>query len=140
MTPKNKPIFKTLAVFCAALFFQGAIAAAQEISNDSLLVDYSNCMTGCLDYEGELGCEVLCGCTVERFKSELDQDQYIALFDQLSQNEVSPENRAFLDETANLCVAEMDRLLAEFGLDSPPDLSALPPPQDEDDAGEGGGE
>lgn len=134
MIKKTFSFLRFPSAFLAVLFFNLGLAGAENIPEESLIVDYTNCMTGCMEYEGKLGCEILCGCTMERFEEALNKEQYIALYDQISQDEVSPENRAFLDETANMCVAEMDRILAEFNLATPPEEISEPP---ED---EGGGE
>jgi len=136
MTQKLSRIFKVLGAFLALGLFNIQTSPAEEISEDNLVVDFANCMTGCLEYEGRFGCEILCGCTVEHFRSTLNEEQYIALYDELSRDEVSPENRAFLDGIANTCVAEMDEILAEYDLATPPEL--LSPPEEEGDE-EGGG-
>ena len=129
-------ISRVLTFFLILLFVSEVHAFAEEIPEEALMVDYTNCMTGCSEFEGPLGCEVLCGCTVERFKVALNEETYNLLQDQLGKDEISPENRAFLDETANLCVAEMDRIMAEFFLDVPEEEDLLLPPPLEDDDGE----
>ena len=134
MTRMTISFIKTLAAFAAVVFLNIGLSSAQNIPEESLIVDYTNCMTGCMDFESKLGCEILCGCTMKRFEEALTEEQYIALYDQISQDEVNPENRAFLDETAQMCVAEMDRLLAEFALDPPPEELITPP--EEEDGGE----
>lgn len=135
MSLKFPLISRVLTLFLILLFVSEVHAFAEEIPEEALMVDYTNCMTGCSEFEGPLGCEILCGCTVERFKVALNEETYNLLQDQLGKNEVSVENRAFLDETAFLCVAEMDELMAEFGLEVPPEGELLLPPP-EDDGGQ----
>lgn len=126
-----------VSAFFAAGFLGPLPASAQDIPEDMLLVDYANCMKNCLESEGQMTCEVLCGCTMSRFRSELDMDSYSALLEEMNRDEISPDNRAFLDETAQMCVAELDRLMGEMGLEEPEKGTALPPPELEDEDGEG---
>lgn len=127
---------RVLTFFLILLFVSEVHAYAAEIPEDNLMIDYANCMTGCVEYEGQLGCEVLCGCTMQRFQDALTEEKYLVLKEEIANNEVSLENRTFLDETANMCVAEMDRILAEFFLDVPDEgAKILPPPEDDDGAG-----
>lgn len=126
---------KIFTFFVILLFTLDVQAFAEEIPEDALMIDYANCMTGCKDFEGQFGCEVLCGCTVERFKTALNEETYALLKDQIAKNEVSEENRDFLDETAFLCVAEMDELKAEYGLEAPPEGDLVLPPPEDDDGG-----
>ncbi len=121
--------------FVVLLFALEAQAFAEDIPEEALIIDYTNCMTGCMEFEGQLACEVLCGCTVERFKTGLNEETYNLLQDELGKGEISLENRIFLDETANICVAEMDQIMAEFMLEIPPEGGKLPPPPEEDDGG-----
>jgi len=119
-----------------AAFFIIPAAQAEEIPEDMLLMDYANCMQGCLAVEGRTACEILCGCSVSRFRSELDMEAYDILSREMIRDEVSPENRAFLNETGEICVAEMDRLLAQFALEAPPEAQLPAPEEDDDEEGE----
>jgi len=118
-----------------AAFFVITAAEAEEIPEDMLLMDYANCMQGCLGVEGRTACEILCGCSVSRFRSELDFKAYDVLTREMMRNEVSPESRAFLDETGEICVAEMDRLMEQFALETPPEDLLPPPLEDAEDEG-----
>lgn len=109
--------------------FYGPAALAGEIPEEMLLMDYANCMQGCLAYEGQTACEILCGCSISRFRSELSPEAYDILAREIIRDEVSPENRAFLDQTGQICVAEMDRIMEQFALEAPPQ-DQLAPPQD----------
>ena len=128
---KNKYSLSNLfrATLLGAVFSFSA-AVAEEIPEDMLVLDYSKCMQGCLNATGQTSCEVLCGCSMSRFRSNLDLAAYNDLFSQMSRDEVSPENRKCLDETATVCVAELDQLI-EDTLPEIPELSELPPPEDE---------
>ena len=130
----QRPLFAAMALLA---FLPVGVLKAQEVPEDELVLAFSNCMTGCSEFEGRFGCEVLCGCTVERFKVELKEEEYLALLDQMNTDTVTPENRAFLDETAFLCVAEMDNLKEQYGIEDPPEPGFLPPPEDDDEDGEG---
>ena len=126
-----KPSISTF--FRAALLgavFSFSSAVAEEIPEDMLVLDYSKCMQGCLTKAGQTSCEVLCGCSVSRFRSNLDLAAYNELLSQMNRDQVTPENRKFLDETALLCVAELD-LLVEESLLEVPALTELPPPEEE---------
>lgn len=134
--PLKLPLFsRVLTCFLILLFTLEVHAFAAEIPEDALVIDYANCMTGCTEYEGQLGCEVLCGCTMQRFQDALTEEKYLVLKEELANNEVSLENRIFLDETANMCVAEMDRIMAEFFLDIPDQGEKILPPPEDDDGG-----
>ncbi len=135
MANKRPILSKVFSFFVILLFVFEAHAFAEDIPEDALMVDFTNCMTGCSDFEGAFGCEILCGCTVERFKVALNEKTYNILQDQIGKGEITPENRAFLDETANICVAEMDRIMAEFFPEIPEEGGRLPPPPEEDDGG-----
>ena len=110
------------AVFLGAVFFV-PIALAEEPPEDLLITDFANCMQGCMDHESQIACEILCGCAMERFRSELDYDGYVTLSEQMGKNEISSESQAFLDETGAICVAELDRLMGEMGLAMPPEAA-----------------
>ena len=112
-------LFRTMLV---GAVFSVSAAAAEEIPEDLLVMDYFRCMEGCLDVSGQTSCEILCGCSMSRFRAELDLETYTALLEQMSSDEVTPENRTFLDETANMCVAELDRLFEESLLDMPEEV------------------
>ena len=106
------------ASFYATLF--SFAAWAQEVSDAMLATDYTECMSNCLEFDGRFQCEILCGCSMDRFQSELDVASYAALSEQMIKDELTPESRAFLDETAVMCVAELDRLMEQMGLVMPP--------------------
>jgi len=107
-----------------AAFFIGPMAVAEEIPEEMLLMDYANCMQGCLEVEGQTACEILCGCSANRFRAELDLDAYNTLMVEMVRDEVSPENRAFLDETGEICVAELDRLMEQYALEEAAETQA----------------
>ena len=127
---RNKKIrLNILRTAIIGAVFYGPAALAGEIPEEMLLMDYANCMQGCLAYEGQTACEILCGCSISRFRSELDPEAYDILTREIIRDEVSPENRAFLDQTGQICVAEMDRIMEQFALEAPPQ-DRLPPPED----------
>ena len=123
-----------------ATVFSVPIVMAEEIPEDMLLMDYTDCMQGCLDQAGNTACEILCGCSVNRFRAELDFEAYDLMIREMLKDEVSSENREFLDETGKICVAEMDRLMTEFALEeglveeAPADETS--PAEEEEDEGE----
>jgi hypothetical protein len=129
MTRNGKIRLNFLRTAIVGAVFYGSAAAAEEIPEEMLLMDYANCMQGCLAYEGQTACEILCGCSMSRFRSELDLEAYDILAREMIRDEVSPENRAFLDQTGQICVAEMDRIMEQFALEAPPE-DRLPPPED----------
>ena len=104
----------TLAVLLPATV---SMAVAEEIPEEMLLMDYANCMQGCLEVEGQTSCEILCGCSASRFRETLDLDAYNVLMVEMVRDDVSAENRAFLDETGEICVAELDRLMEQYALE-----------------------
>lgn len=122
-----------IRVTLLAAFFTAPAALAEEIPEEMLLMDYANCMQGCLAYEGQTACEILCGCSMSRFRSELDLEAYDILAREMIRDEVSPENRAFLDQTGQICVAEMDRIMEQFTLEAPPEDRLLPPEDGEEE-------
>lgn len=124
MTFNPRPLFR--AALLGASLYAPALAA-QELTEELLAVDYTNCMTNCLDFSGRLQCEILCGCSMDRFRAELDVPAYASLSEQMAKDELTPESRAFLDETAVICVAEMDRLMEEMGLVMPPEAEEESP-------------
>ena len=93
-------------------------AFAQEslkVPDVYLAVDHRDCMTGCVPGFGEETCKPLCDCTVSQFKEKLTFDQYKDMRIQISRNELTPEVRAFLDQTAQYCTAELDKMGVEVG-------------------------
>lgn len=120
-------LFRSLLV---GFVFSISGAAADEIPEDLLMMDYYQCMEGCLDVSGQTSCEILCGCSMSQFRSNLDAEGYNELLGQMSRDEVTPENRTFLDDTANLCVAELDRLFEESLLDMPEEVLPSEPEGD----------
>lgn len=122
----NATVFSFFKLFRAALLgavFFAPAALAEEPPEDLLITDFANCMQGCMDHESQIACEILCGCAMERFRSELDYDGYVTLSQQMGKNEISPESQAFLNETGAICVAELDRLMGEMGLAMPPETA-----------------
>lgn len=103
-----------LTLSCAA-FAQESL----KIPDVYLAVDHKDCMTGCVPGYGETTCKPLCDCTVNQFKEKLSFDQYKDLRVQLSRNDVLPDMRKFLDETANYCTAEIDRMGIAVGEPDP---------------------
>lgn len=104
-------------VSAAMVFFAGSAAQAQsaEIPADLLDLDRQRCLSECVPGYGEATCKPLCECTVTEFKKRLDFSRYLDLSAQLSRNELSPENRTFLDEVANYCTAELDKSGVQVG-------------------------
>ena len=97
-------------------------AFAQEslkVPDVYLAVDHRDCMTGCVPGFGEETCKPLCDCTVREFKEKLTFDQYKDMRIQISRNELTPEVRAFLDQTAQYCTAELDKMNVEVGKTDP---------------------
>ena len=93
-------------------------AFAQEslkVPDVYLAVDHRDCMTGCVPGFGEETCKPSCDCTVSQFKEKLTFDQYKDMRIQISRNELTPEVRAFLDQTAQYCTAELDKMGVEVG-------------------------
>jgi len=114
----SRKLFRVV-LLSAALY--APVAWAQEVSDAMLATDYTECMSNCLEFDGRFQCEILCGCAMDRFQSELDVASYEALSEQMAGDTVSPESQAFLDETGAICVAELDRLMEEIGLVMPPE-------------------
>ncbi len=111
---KSIAISGLLSLSCAA-FAQEVL----QIPDVYLAVDHRECMTGCVPGYGENTCKPLCDCTVSQFKEKLTFDQYKDLRIQLSRNDILPEMRKFLDETANYCIAEIDRMGIAVGEPDP---------------------
>lgn len=109
------------------IIFYTQAGLAEELTDELLAVDYTECMTGCLEYDGKMQCEILCGCAMEHFQSKFDAASYAALQEEMASDAMSPESRAFLDETAAQCVAELDRLMEEMGLVLPPEEEGAAP-------------
>ncbi len=131
-----KPMKTLIRTAIMGAVFYGSVAAAEEISEDALIIDYANCMQGCLDVAGQTSCEILCGCSMSRFRAELDQEAYDILSQQMNNNKVDQANRAFLDQTAEMCVAEMDAIMGK-PLEMPEE-EGLPVPEDKITVDEGG--
>lgn len=104
-----KRAIKPLAVFIAMLGSGAALAQKTEIPAELLDLDRQRCMTDCVPGFGEETCKPLCDCTVAEFKKRLDFDKYLDLSAQLSRNELTAENRSFLDSVAKYCTAQLDK-------------------------------
>lgn len=91
----------------------------QTIPEDLLALDHQRCMLGCVPGFGENTCKPLCDCTVKEFKNKLTFDRYLELSVQLSKNTLTPELRKFLDDTANYCTGELDRMGIAIGEPEP---------------------
>ena len=85
------------------------LAQSAQIPQDLLDLDHQRCMKDCTPGFGEVTCKPLCSCTVTEFKKRLDFSKYLDLSAQLSKDELSPQNRALLDNIANFCAAELDK-------------------------------
>ncbi len=111
-------------VFVAVLILSGfqpvlsdeqAISPSQQtLPADKLAEDKARCKLGC----GQSGqpddvCELVCQCTVDKFKQGLDYQRYMLLLDELDKRKVSIENQIFLTEVGNACNAELDKSIPE---------------------------
>ncbi|MFC4347593.1 hypothetical protein ACFO5Q_07015 [Kordiimonas lipolytica] len=109
---------RNLRLVSAALVFMagGAVhAQSTEIPQELLDLDRQRCLSECVPGFGEETCKPLCECTVTEFKKRLDFSRYLELSAQLSRNELSPENRTFLDTVAQYCTAELDKSGVKVG-------------------------
>jgi hypothetical protein len=118
----QSPVRRFLVIFCMLTGFTisaGAQSSQTKIPPEFLELDHQRCMNGCVPGFGEKTCKPLCDCTVNEFKNKMSYDKYLDLSVQLSKSDVSPEMRSFLDEVANFCTAEIDRLGIEIGEGAP---------------------
>ena len=106
---------KTISVLFSVLMGGAVLAQQSAIPQDLLDLDFQRCMRSCEPAFGATTCKPLCDCTVDEFKKRLDFANYLDLSAQISRNEVSDQNRTFLDTVANYCVAELDKAGVQVG-------------------------
>lgn len=104
-------------LFAALLTGGVSVVSAQSktVPEEYLALEHRRCMNGCVPGFGEQTCKPLCDCTVDEFKKQLTFETYLDMSVQLSRNAITPELRGFLDQIANYCTAELDRLGIEVG-------------------------
>lgn len=110
MTPFMKTAHSLTLASALGLALAGTAAAA-DIPKELLAQDYANCMQGCLAVDEKPVCDILCSCAVQRFGAELDFTAYNLLAAEMARDELSSENRAFLDDTGKVCEGELNRAL-----------------------------
>lgn len=106
-------------LFFTTISFSVSAQSQQTIPEDLLALDHQRCMNGCVPGFGETTCKPLCDCTIKEFKNKLTFERYLELSVQLSKNTLTPELRKFLDDTANYCTAELDRMGIAIGEPEP---------------------
>jgi len=107
----RKYMTRIIRSFLFLLYVAGgsaAFAQSSQIPKDLLDLDYQRCVNDCVPGFGETTCKPLCECTVGEFKKRLDFDTYLELSVQLSRSEISPKNRALLDDVAKMCTAKLE--------------------------------
>lgn len=117
---KHKWVVFFIAVLAAGImppafsFDQGSKATDNVLPADKLAQDKARCKLGC----GQSGqpddvCELVCQCTVDKFKQGLNYQRYMQLLAELEKRNVSIENQIFLTEVGNACNAELDKTIPE---------------------------
>jgi len=106
-----KPVWKLFRSLALAAGLAASPAFAEDIPLELLAQDYANCMQGCLSVDDKPVCDILCSCAVQRFRTALDFTAYNILSAEMARDELSPENRAFLDDTGKICESELNRAL-----------------------------
>lgn len=107
---------RTLMVIglCAS---SAAIAQTSQnvIPKELLDLDFQRCENDCVPGFGEATCKPLCECTVGEFQKRLNYSKYLDLSVQLSRGELKPESRSLLDNIANFCTAQLDKMGVVIG-------------------------
>ena len=98
--------------FLVSAVFHLSTVRADEIPEGMLALDYLNCTQSCMEIDSQDICQFICGCTMKEFRTQLDYDHYISMSAQLSRNEIDQTNRAFLDQTGQICYAKLEEAIA----------------------------
>lgn len=110
-------IRRTAALLFAPAMLLATSAAAQEIPAEMLVLDHARCMVDCLDNNNKATCDILCDCTIDRFRNELDFDAYLKIRREMVSGELSPTTAIFFETIGLACSAEFDQ---KTGLEMPP--------------------
>ena len=119
------------AALCAVLMALclAAPAFAADIRNDMLKRDHERCILGCVLGNDPAVCQVLCDCSVRRF-SELDQATYTRLRIDMNSGRITEDSRAWLDDTARICAAEVDAAFPELAAEGENNAEGQPEADD----------
>lgn len=102
-----------LMLIIVALSFGSAALANEKARKDMLARDHQKCVLGCaMNNDGEV-CQVLCDCTVDKF-ADLAFSDYVRLQIELNSDHVTDDHRAYLDDMALSCAAEVDAKFPEL--------------------------
>ena len=102
-------IRRTAALCFAPAMYLAGTAIAQEIPEEMLVLDHARCMVDCLNHNNKATCDILCDCTTDRFRTELDFEAYIKIRQEMSTGNISDETRLFFETTAIACSEAFDR-------------------------------
>ena len=81
------------------------VRAQEPIPEASLKANLDECLTECRANNAEQVCQTLCGCTIDRFRQNLNLADYLKLLTEMKSGELSPSVQSFLNETGRICGA-----------------------------------
>ena len=111
-----------LTAISLAFWVSAPVLAQDSVAELEMLLaqEKAQCKSECrAASNGEMVCEVICGCTMKRFSNELNLEEYKALKQEIDSENLSEESARFLDQTAAVCVLELDRMMQN--LEMPPE-------------------